>query len=764
MGQYTDNTAAEKPVSVIISTLNRAPLLRKSLQSLKYQNYSNFEVIVVNGPSDDDTESVIKEYKGDIVVERIAEANLSRSRNAGIKASIGEYVLFLDDDAFAEPDWIANIVSGYAAPDIGGVGTRVYDFTGFHWQMNPFLIDRFYHPNFEWAPPLWAFNFKGSKTIPHILGASSSFRRDALIEIGGFDEEIEYFLDESEVCRRISELGLRIHFINSGASVHHKFASGVTRDERKILTYPYPVVKNKHYVCLSDWRRSGGDLAEVMRECDVWTQELLDGARWQVDNSGISRFEYDRFVTDVKRGRADGLTRAISQERKSTSIGPANPGALTRFRKLDPAGGRLTICLISRSLPRHSPGGIARYIWDLAKGFARHGHEVHLITMVDTPSTVEFEEGVWIRGLSEAEIAERQAPAGVTGAFGDLRSGAARFNIAWARAAHAEIMRIKQDRYIDAVMAPIWDQEGLFCTLDLSLFTIVSTNTTFRTFAEIEGRHLDRDTIRDLALLEEVYIGSASAFHLNSDASGRHLEQSFGQKRTCQWFHASHGIADISAEQVVRARKHRRASKGPVSILYVSRLEQRKGLDLLLSAAAALIREGSDIQVEVVGRDSYAHDPTRSIKQQFLAAHPECAARVTFHGELAESDLAELYETADVFCVPSRYESFGIIYVEAMRYALPVVALDAGGVPDIVIDGETGLLCNKKTEAAVQSALNALITDRALRMRMGDAGRERFVRYFEDDVVVQRTLLGLRGVVAQQATDDCRQEVVHADR
>lgn len=761
MGKYPDDTVAEQSVSVVISTLNRAPLLQKSLLSLKYQNYSNFEVIVVNGPSDDDTESVLKEYKGDIVVERIAEANLSKSRNSGIRASAGKYVLFLDDDAFAEPDWIANIVSGYAAPGVGGVGTRVYDFTGFQWQMNPFLIDRFYHPNFEWTPPLWAFNFKGSKTIPHILGASSSFRRDALIEIGGFDEEIEYFLDESEVCRRISELGLRIHFVNSGASVHHKFASGVTRDERKILTYPYPVVKNKYYVCLSDWRRNGGDLAEVMSECDVWTQDLLDGARWQLDNRGISRFEYDRFITDVSRGRTDGRARAISQERKSTIIGPARPEGLTPFRKLDPAAGRLTICLISRWLPRRSPGGIARYIWDLARGFARHGHEVHLITMVDTPSTVEFEEGVWIRGLREAEIAERQAPTGVTGAFGELRSGAARFNIAWARAAHAEIMRIKQDRYIDAVIAPIWDQEGLFCTLDRSLFTVVSTNTTFRTFAEIEGRHLDRDTIGELTLLEEVYIGSAGAFHLNSDASGRHLEEFFGQKRSGQWFQAPHGIADISAEQVARGRKHRKLAKGPVRILYVSRLEQRKGLDLLLLAGAALMKEGADIQIEVVGRDSYAHDPARSVKQQFLGTHPQCAARITFHGELAESDLAELYETADVFCVPSRYESFGIIYVEAMRYALPVVALDTGGVPDIVVDGETGLLCSKKTAAAVQSALQRLIADHALRLRMGDAGRERFVRYFEDDVVVQRTLLGLGEVLAQHATTGRREELGH---
>src|SRR6516164_3476286 len=185
-------------VSVVISTLNRAALLEKSRTSLKYQNFGNFEVVVVNGPSTDATEHVLSSFYGTIVATQIGEANLSKSRNAGIALSTGELVLFLDDDAFAEPDWIANIASAYADPSVGAVGTRVYDHTGFQWQMNPFLVDEFYNPSLKRKPPLWAFEFADSKSIPHILGASSSFRREALMKIGGFDEEIEYFLDESE--------------------------------------------------------------------------------------------------------------------------------------------------------------------------------------------------------------------------------------------------------------------------------------------------------------------------------------------------------------------------------------------------------------------------------------------------------------------------------------------------------------------------------------------------------------------------------------
>lgn len=724
----------ERSVSIVISTLNRANVLSKALRSLKYQNYSNFEVVVVNGPSTDGTQEVLDQYRGDIVIARLDEANLSKSRNIGIRASSGELVLFLDDDAFAEPDWISNIVAGYEK-GVGGVGTRVWDHTGFQWQMNPFLIDRFYKPNFDAKPPLWAFEYTDSKTIPHILGASSSFSREALMTVGGFDEEIEYFLDESEVCRRVVEAGYKIRFVNSGASVLHKFASGVTRDERKILTYPYPVVKNKYYVTLSDWRRTGGSLSERLEACDAWLKELLDGASWQLRHQGISRAEYDRFVADARRGQADGRARAIAQERKSVAIEPAKPKIPTKFSTFSPTGGRKTFCFISRWTPERSPGGIARYIYDLASGFADRGHEVHLICGTDGPAHVDYVDGIWIRSLPDAELGATPVPNEIREVYGDIESGAARTNIAWARAAHAEVLRIRNDRYVDLVMAPTWDQEGLFCVLDRSLNTVVSINTTFRRYSEIEWKNLDSATLRELTALENIYLGRAHLFHYNSRASAKYLETAFGRSRD-RGAIVPHGAPDIEPAALVRSLRNKSdVSSDRVRILYVSRLERRKGTDLLLDAAVRLLKQRDEIEFLIVGRDAYAQDPRRSYAAQFQAAHPELEGKVQFLGQLSDDEVAELREAADIFCVPSRYESFGIIYVEAMRYALPVVALAAGGVTDIVVDGETGLLCTDETGVAIERALTRLIDNPVERRAMGAAGRARFESHFEHNVV-----------------------------
>jgi len=736
-------------VSVVISTLNRARLLEKTLTSLEFQNYDTFEVVVVNGPSSDNTADVCKKYGGHLVYGTIDAANLSKSRNAGINLSSGELVLFLDDDAFAEPDWIANIVAGYdssknGGAKIGGVGTRVHDHTGFRWQTNPFLIDRFYSPNFHRSPPLWAFEYADSQTIPHILGASSSFSRDALMAIGGFDGEIEYFLDESEVCRRIVEQGYTIRCIDSGASVHHQFAAGVTRDDRRLMTHPYPVVKNKYYVCLSDCRRHQGNYAEYLAACDAWRTELVDDARSHLADGNISRKELNAFLSEVERGARDGRLRAAQQQRQSITITPARSDMLVRFATRTPAGGRKTFCFISRTIPRHGPNGIARYIWDLATGFARIGHETHLITMTDGPSQVEYTEGLWIRHISRDALVPAAALHDPDSGSMSQRSDAARLNTAWAKAAHGEVLRLRQDRYIDQVIAPVWDQEGLYCALDRRLHTVISMNTTFHRYAQIEDNHIAHNTLAELSALERTYIRSARYFLSNSSSSTAHLRQDFAIDDAAIIAQAPHGVADV--DPVVKQRLIHKQPRpdGPVRVLYVSRLERRKGTDLFLTVAVETMKNHPDVIFDMAGRDSYQGDPARGYDRFFAGLAPELHHRIIRHGEVSDERLQQLYAQADIFFVPSRYESFGIIFVEAMRCGLPVLTLDSGGARDIVDHGVTGLLAAGEDTAQLADFLSQLITDPDRRARMGAAGRERYMRQFEYQTVINTTLEALK--------------------
>ncbi len=197
-------------VSVVVNTYNRAASLRLTLAGLSQLDYPNFEVVVVNGPSTDDTEAVVAGYAGRIKVARCPERNLSMSRNIGIARAAGEIVAFIDDDAYPDPAWLDRLTEAYDNDEVAGAGGPVYDHTGARFQTRYLISDRIGRStlSFDTNPSGW-LNVPGAGKFPSLLGTNSSFRRDSLIEIGGFDEEFEYFLDETDVCARLVGARLR---------------------------------------------------------------------------------------------------------------------------------------------------------------------------------------------------------------------------------------------------------------------------------------------------------------------------------------------------------------------------------------------------------------------------------------------------------------------------------------------------------------------------------------------------------------------------
>ena len=121
------------------------------------------------------------------------------------------------------------------------------------------------------------------------------------------------------------------------------------------------------------------------------------------------------------------------------------------------------------------------------------------------------------------------------------------------------------------------------------------------------------------------------------------------------------------------------------------------------------------------------------------------AEAVLFPGRIADDEMAAHYSLADVFCLPSLasekdVEGFGIVYLEAGACEVPVVGGRAGGVPDAVADGETGLLIDPQSREELERALIALLSDRGRRQAMGRRARERILREFTWDTCASRML------------------------
>jgi starch synthase len=107
---------------------------------------------------------------------------------------------------------------------------------------------------------------------------------------------------------------------------------------------------------------------------------------------------------------------------------------------------------------------------------------------------------------------------------------------------------------------------------------------------------------------------------------------------------------------------------------------------------------------------------------------------------LEDPDLVNLYNEATVFACPSIYEPFGIINLEAMACETPVVAAAVGGIKEVVVDGETGLLVPPADPPKLARALTKVLEDPALAAKMGRAGRARVLQDFTWGRIAEKTL------------------------
>jgi glycosyltransferase involved in cell wall biosynthesis len=440
-------------ISVVINTYNRGESLRRTLQSLRHQTHDPFEVVVVNGPSTDQTPAVLREFAGAVRVGNCPEVHLSKSRNVGIALAAGEVVAFLDDDAVPEPLWLEQLATAYDDPHVGGAGGIVHDHTGFHLQYRYAASDRLGRPRFDVTPPFDALCRPGADPFVYLQGTNCSFRRDCLVEMGGFDEEIEYFLDETEVCLQMVDRGHVLRPL-ANAAVHHKYLASHLRTPRRVVLDPYPFAKNRSYFALRHGRRSRV-LSEVLGALDAYADELRRQCEQDFAAGRMDAGQRATFLARLEQGLRDGKGRGLAGARRSRSLGPADPGQFFPFPALRPAGGQLRVCLVGWDGP--PVGGLAATL-------AGAGHEVHVVTGSQDSSRVDFEGGLWLHRLAPPE---RWLP--------ELGGADPEGRLARAAAAYHEARRLYQRGPLDAIVAPQGAGESLVCTLDAERFPVVLT-------------------------------------------------------------------------------------------------------------------------------------------------------------------------------------------------------------------------------------------------------------------------------------------------
>jgi glycosyltransferase involved in cell wall biosynthesis len=151
----------------------------------------------------------------------------------------------------------------------------------------------------------------------------------------------------------------------------------------------------------------------------------------------------------------------------------------------------------------------------------------------------------------------------------------------------------------------------------------------------------------------------------------------------------------------------------------------RKGIRFLVEAVAMLKSDYPELQLVVAG------DGMERASLEALARQKGIEDRVHLIGWVPNADLPDYFRSAIFSVIPSIEEGFGIPAAEAMGCEIPVIASDAGGLPEVVDDGVTGFVVNKADSAALAGAMRTLLDDEALRHRFGKAGRAKALAEFD---------------------------------
>jgi phosphatidyl-myo-inositol alpha-mannosyltransferase len=338
------------------------------------------------------------------------------------------------------------------------------------------------------------------------------------------------------------------------------------------------------------------------------------------------------------------------------------------------------------------PGGVTEHVAHLAEQFLARGHDVHIVA----PSSDD-----------EAEpISSIDAPIHRIGRVVSIPANGSVARITLSLRSYLQAKRLLQEEQFDLIHL----HEPMMPALPLTVLRH-STATNVGTF------HAFRNTPLTYFYGKPILRPFFRKLH------GHIVVSSAAQDFVGEYFRADYRVIPNGIDFPrfnTRYPPLEQLADGRPTVLFVGRLEKRKGLKFLLRAWPKVLERQPNARLVVVGRGR----PLEGYRR-FAARQGWSPSDVVFAGYVAAEDLPRYYQSCDVFCAPNTgQESFGIVLLEAMAAGAPIVASDIPGYRDVVSDGEQGLLVEPKNPGAIADAVLRLLANPELRANMRRTGQD----------------------------------------
>ncbi|MCM8773922.1 MAG: glycosyltransferase [Candidatus Omnitrophica bacterium] len=390
----------------------------------------------------------------------------------------------------------------------------------------------------------------------------------------------------------------------------------------------------------------------------------------------------------------------------------------------------LNICFLSREYPPDTGwGGIGTYTYQLARGLVREGYQVHVICQSLDRDKEYVDNGVFVHRISHKTIFPFK---------GRFRE----FGLRWeySLSVYRKLIEIIDKYNIDIVEAPNLSGEGFIYSFHKRTPLVTRLHTHYSEVINFLNwdRTVDRRLscwFENIAILRSDLITCSTRAHLELVAREVGI-------RTEKIKIIPLGVP------IPQLNIHYKENSNPI-VLFVGRLEKRKGVHTLIQSVPYVLEEIPKAQFIIVGRDTFVNDKEISFwgqkeysyKEYLINILPwEYRENVKFLGYVSQDELDRYYRVCDIFVAPSLYESFGLIYIEAMSYAKPVIGCGVGGVPEVIKDGVNGILVPPQEPQRLAEAIIRLLKEKRYAQKIGNSAREYVEKFFSIDKMVENTL------------------------
>ena len=392
----------------------------------------------------------------------------------------------------------------------------------------------------------------------------------------------------------------------------------------------------------------------------------------------------------------------------------------------------MRIALLSFEYPPETGfGGIGTYAWYQARALAKLGHEVHVLSgaTAPTPLRTSSHDGVTVFRFR---------------ADGRVMKGLARLDkhrLWWTKnrlengwCMHLAFKELRRRFHYDVVEMPECGGEGLL----LNWLQRAKVVMKFHSPAQLimSTYNVRKADVRACSWVEKIGIRGAGAYTSCSRFLADEVRTKMGVRREIEVIANGIDLELFDRAEQIDARAKFGLPKDKPLILFTGRMEKRKGIHLCPEIVEAILKK-HDVAFAFAGADLFGF-----MEKEFLPRIRGQALRGSFHylGKLSLAEVGSCLRQSDVYFIPSLWENCPYSCLEAMAAGRAIVASDAGGLPELIRDGENGLIAKSEDAPAIARQIERLLEDAPLRERLGRAARRTVEERYTDVAIAQRSL------------------------